>query len=414
MHLLVLDDDERINAFVGSVAQRRGWTVDAATREAAFQAHFDVRRPDAILLDLQLGVSDGIEQLRFLHRRNFSGAVVLMSGFDARVLAAAQKVGHSLGIVIDTVIEKPARAARVAVVLEEIERQATVSAVDVPNIASKAVADQPDAVVISPREIALALTAGQMELYLQPIVSTSDQSVTKAEGLIRWRHRVAGVIPPDRFVPIAEQDDATIDQLTKWVIETALMRSRQLRERGFDVQICVNVSGRNLRSLDFPDQVAALMEESGTSPAAIGLEITESVAMHDVNATADVLTRLRLKGFTLAIDDFGTGYSSLEALRRMPFSTIKIDKGFVADLRNSRDSMTIVKSIVDLARNMGLTTVAEGVENEAVADLLTGLGVDAMQGYYFSRALVFEQFHPWLRARLERSSVLPSGTVTGV
>jgi EAL domain-containing protein (putative c-di-GMP-specific phosphodiesterase class I) len=163
------------------------------------------------------------------------------------------------------------------------------------------------------------------------------------------------------------------------------------------------VSGRNLRSLDFPDQLAALLEQSGTPPAAIGLEITESVAMHDVNATADVLTRLRLKGFTLAIDDFGTGYSSLEALRRMPFSTIKIDKGFVADLRDSRDSVTIVKSIVDLARNMGLTTVAEGVENETVADLLIALGVDSLQGYYFSRALVFEQFHPWLRARLERS-----------
>jgi EAL domain-containing protein (putative c-di-GMP-specific phosphodiesterase class I) len=147
--------------------------------------------------------------------------------------------------------------------------------------------------------------------------------------------------------------------------------------------------------------LAALLEQRGAEPGSIGLEVTESVAMHDANATADVLTRLRLKGFTLAIDDFGIGYSSLEALHRMPFSTVKIDKGFVAGLGGSRDSLTIVKSVIDLARNLGLTTVAEGVENETVADLLIGLGVDALQGYHFSQPLRFEQFHAWLLARLD-------------
>jgi EAL domain-containing protein (putative c-di-GMP-specific phosphodiesterase class I)/ActR/RegA family two-component response regulator len=399
MHLLVLDDDERINAFIASVAERHGWSVEAVTFGAAFQALFDIRRPDAIFLDLQLGAGDGIEQLHFLRHQNFSGAVVLMSGFDARVLAVAQQVGNSLGIVIDTVIEKPARAARVAAVLEQIERNAQASTGGVAAVIAGKGENQPNADMISTREIARAIADNEMELHLQPVVSAIDGSVRRAEALIRWRHPVAGLIPPDRFVPIAEQDDATTDQLTRWVIGTAIVHGHKLAERGFEVQICVNVSGRNLRSLDFPDQLAALLKHRDALPGAIGLEITETVAMLDVEATKDILTRLRLKGFTLAIDDFGIGYSSLEALLRMPFSTVKIDKGFVTDLRNSRDSLTIVKSVIDLARNMGLTTVAEGVENEEVAALLIGLGVDALQGYHFSRPLPFEQFSAWLQAR---------------
>jgi EAL domain-containing protein (putative c-di-GMP-specific phosphodiesterase class I) len=125
--------------------------------------------------------------------------------------------------------------------------------------------------------------------------------------------------------------------------------------------------------------------------------------MRDPAATADILTRLRLKGFTLAIDDFGTGHSSLEALRRTPFSTIKIDKGFIADLHNSpvsRSALTILRSMIDLARDLGLDCIAEGVENEAVAKRLVALGVSGLQGYYFSRPLRFDLFVDWYRSRL--------------
>ncbi len=396
MHLLIFDDDERVNAFLTAVAVRHGWSVDATTCESGFRTLFDARRPDAIILDLQLGVSDGIEQLRFLHRGGFTGAVVLMSGFDARVLAVAGQVGESLGLTIDTVIEKPARAAHVATVLNDIERRIG----GAPRVADAPIAGkgQPaHAGHISPLAIGQAIEAGQMELFLQPIVSALAGSVTRAEGLIRWHHPRAGLISPDDFMPVAEQDDAVIDQLTRWVIEAAIAQHRQLRQRGFDIRICVNVSGRNLRSLKFPDMVTELLERCVTPSGAIGLEITESIAMSNLNATADILARLRLKGFTLAIDDFGMGYSSLEALRRMPFSIVKVDKGFVADLLTSGDSLSIVRSVIDLARDMGLATVAEGVENEQVAELLISLGVGALQGYHFSRPLPFDQFVAWLR-----------------
>jgi EAL domain-containing protein (putative c-di-GMP-specific phosphodiesterase class I) len=236
-----------------------------------------------------------------------------------------------------------------------------------------------------------------MELHLQPIVSVSDYKSRSAEGLIRWRHPVAGMVPPDGFIPIAERDEAVIDQLTRWVIETAASHPKRLAVLGFPIRVCVNVSGMNLHSLDFPDRVAASLHSASVRPDVIGLEITETSAMRDPAATADILTRLRLKGFMLAIDDFGTGHSSLEALRRIPFSTVKIDKGFVTDIASSRSSLTILRAIIALAHDLGLACVAEGVESEAAAGLLAELGVDNLQGYFFSRPLPLARFATWIR-----------------
>jgi EAL domain-containing protein (putative c-di-GMP-specific phosphodiesterase class I)/ActR/RegA family two-component response regulator len=413
MHLLVFDDDDRIVRFMALVADQRGWTVATAGRESDFHALFRARRPDAIMLDLQLGASDGIEQLRFLHREYYRGEVVLMSGFDARVLAAAQQVGDSLGVRIAAIVEKPARAARVRAVLEAVERhmrRAEPGATPLPGASvagapSGAAADAAETgAAVTPEAVARGLAAGEMELHLQPIVPGTRQSALQAEALIRWRHPRHGLIAPDLFVPVAEQDDAVIDGLTRWVVQTALGCYRELDARGMATRICVNVSGRNLRALDFPDQIAALLDEARVPAGAIGLEMTESVAMADVGATADVLTRLRLKGFALAIDDFGTGYASLEALRRMPFSTLKIDKAFVADMASSCDSLAIVTSVIELAHNMGLDTVAEGVEDAESAAVLRDLGVAAMQGFHFSRPLPFGAFTSWREAWPDRGA----------
>ena len=154
--------------------------------------------------------------------------------------------------------------------------------------------------------------------------------------------------------------------------------------------------------------MAALRERMAVPDHAIGLEITESVAMEDLDVTESVLTRLRLKGFSVALDDFGTGHSSLTALRRMPFSAIKIDKSFVSELQTSSDSFTIVKSVIQLARDMGLESVAEGVENADAARLLTELGIDHLQGYYFSPPVSAREFTQLLRRSATKSRV-PDG-----
>ena len=389
MYLVVLDDDESIGLFMAAVAKERGWTPRAVTREADFQALIAAAPPDAIMLDLQLGFSDGIEQLRFLHGAGYAGAVVLMSGYDARVLASAQQIGDSLGLQIAAVIEKPARAVNVREVLAAIEHK--------PTAAVPAADADPEPDAVSPADVAQALDAGRMELHLQPIVTAAGRSVTRAEALIRWRDPALGLVLPDRFIPAAEQDTDVIDRLTMWVAETGVRQYRRLAELGSEIQICINISGRNLRSLDFPDRMANVLDRVSAPQGAIGLEITESVAMHNLDATAAILTRLRLKGFPVAIDDFGTGHSTLTALRRMPFSAIKIDKSFVGEVETSSDSLTIVRSVIQLARDMRLASVAEGVASAGTARLLTELGIDSLQGFYFSRPLPFDDFVAWLR-----------------
>jgi len=390
MQLVVLDDDQAVAEFLASVGVGSGWAVHAFVREDEFQALVSVSPPDAILLDLQLASSDGVEQLEFLHDCHYTGAVVLMSGFDARVLASAQQIGSSLGLNIIAALEKPARPVRVREVLAQIARSPT-AGVTAPAVAGPATA------VISTDEVARAMYAGRMELHLQPIIAAASHAVKRAEALIRWRDPARGLVGPDQFIPIAEQDSAVIDRLTMWVAETGVSHYRRLAELGSGIQICINISGRNLQSQDFPDRMAGLLERHAVPQGALGLEITESVAMHDLDATASVLTRLRLKGFPVAIDDFGTGHSSLQALRRMPFSAVKIDKSFVSELETSKDSLTIVRSVIQLAHDMGLASVAEGVGTADAARVLTELGIDGLQGYYYSEPLPFNGFAAWLK-----------------
>ena len=396
MHLLVFDDEAAIADIVVAVACDCGWTAARATNAAAFWTLFHAHVPDAIVLDMQLGTSDGVEQLRLLSHEAYAGSVVLMSGFHPRVLASAQDVGRSLGLAVRAVIEKPARAARVRAVLSALEEAVGTVAKPGPSDAGGGAAADNG---ITPPMVAAAIDAGQLVLHLQPIVSSLDQKTVGAEGLVRWQHPVLGLLPPGEFVPVAETDAAVIDRLTLWAIETAAQHYHALAAQGLAVPINVNVSGRNLQALDFPDRVASLLARNGVPAAAIGLEITETAATGDRRITADILTRLRLKGIGLSIDDLGTGHSTLEALHRMPFSAVKIDRGFVGDVLTSADSFKIVRSVIELAHTMGLTSVAEGVEDQQVADRLTELGIDAMQGYCFSHALPLDGFMAWLRDR---------------
>jgi EAL domain-containing protein (putative c-di-GMP-specific phosphodiesterase class I) len=218
--------------------------------------------------------------------------------------------------------------------------------------------------------------------------------------LLRWRHPLRGNISPDRFIPIVEEDGAAIDALTAWVIDQALDAHKVLDAAGLPVPIGVNISARCLRHLDFPDMVARQVAAAGAAPSALSLEITETIAMVGGGQTADILTRLRLRGFEVAIDDLGAGYASLQALLHIPFSYLKIDKSFVAGITSSRDSLSIVRAISEMARGMHLRSVAEGVETEEVATILRGMGIDALQGALLSMPLPLEALIRWARARV--------------
>jgi EAL domain-containing protein (putative c-di-GMP-specific phosphodiesterase class I)/FixJ family two-component response regulator len=397
MHLLVIDDDVRICSFIAALATALNWTVEIAVEKTAFEALMHRRRPDAVIVDLQLGATDGIEVLRFLAGASYRGPVVLVSGLDDRVLSAAQDVGNSFGLDIAQLLEKPIRAATMRGLLTELESRHLAQPSSKAQVQPGATAAaQPG---FTSHDIARAIDTGEMLLHFQPIFSAGSLDVVSLEALIRWQHPTIGLVLPDQFIPIAEQDDETIDKLTMWVIQNTLQQRRSFEVAGIFVPIAVNVSGINLRRLEFPDLVAQQLTDAGFAPTALTFEVAESIAVADPHRATDILIRLRLKGFELAIDDIGTGYSSLRALQKIPFSCLKIDKSFVMEASTSRDALAIVKSIIELSRSMRLTSVADGVETAEIASQMAELGINAMQGHYFTLPLSADKLIGWISDR---------------
>jgi len=390
--LLILDDEEAIGLILARIATRRGWAVQVTATVAAFKAQFQAVRPDAIMLDLNLGTVDGVEQLRFLHDRQYRGSIVLMSGFADRVLHAASELGKSLGLAMVDVLSKPASNDQIRDLLDTLALHQSVERSD--PVAARSEPAEPE--TLSAAHIDQGLTRGEFGLVFQPIVNAVTRHVEVLEALARWRHPTRGLVMPDEFIPIAEQSNDVIDRFTRWVVRTAGEEARRLHRLGLPASVAVNVSAKNLRFVDFPDRLLELVTDLGLPPSAMTLEITESAATGDPTVTKDILARLRLKGFRLAMDDFGTGFSSLKALLNSPFSELKIDKSFVANLLTSRDARAIARSVARLAFDMGLRTVAEGAETQEVVDQLLEFGVDSLQGYYISRPLHPDQLPAWL------------------
>jgi diguanylate cyclase (GGDEF)-like protein len=244
-------------------------------------------------------------------------------------------------------------------------------------------------------ELRRAIDQDELSLYFQPKVSLRDGTVTCAEALVRWTHPRHGLLGPDQFVPIAEQT-GLVRPLARWVLEAALRQCNRWRQEGLDLAVAVNLSMRNLHDPEVVDTIRQLLARWGIPPARLVIEITESSLMADATRALDVLGRLRAMGVGISIDDFGTGYSSLAYLKRLPVHELKIDKSFVANLAHDDNDAAIVRSTVGLAHDLGLTVVAEGVEDQATWDLLEKLGCDVAQGYFLSHPLPAAELGEWL------------------
>ncbi len=231
-----------------------------------------------------------------------------------------------------------------------------------------------------------AMEAGEIGLVYQPKVAAASGRIVGVEALVRWSHRELGNVPPDEFIGLAERS-GLIRPLTLFVLENALEQAARWHRRGMELEISVNISARNLLDEDLPALVEALLARRRLPAHRLGLEITESVIMEDPQEALEVLMQVAALGVGIAIDDFGTGYSSLAYLRRLPAREIKIDRSFVIEMDRNEDDVTIVRSTIELAHNLGLAVVAEGVETRRVWERLRALGCDYGQGYLFSRPL---------------------------
>jgi diguanylate cyclase (GGDEF)-like protein len=236
--------------------------------------------------------------------------------------------------------------------------------------------------VLRMSELRQAIVEDQLFLLYQPKVKLREGSISGVEVLARWKHPQLGVVEPDEFIPVAERTGLIVP-LTLWVLHQSLIQCRAWDKTGIDLPVAVNLSMLNLSAPELPEQIAGLLKDTAIPAGKLELEITESAIMEDPQETLCTLKEIRELGVRLAIDDFGTGYSSLAHLSRLPVTTIKIDKSFIQDSGTVRDNAVIIRSIIDLAHNLELNVIAEGVETAEAKKLLVALGCDEAQGYYF-------------------------------
>jgi diguanylate cyclase (GGDEF)-like protein/PAS domain S-box-containing protein len=243
-----------------------------------------------------------------------------------------------------------------------------------------------------------AIARGELVLHYQPKVGLDRDEVVGVEALVRWQHPEEGLLPPDEFIPLAEQT-GLIKPLTTHVLRTALAQVRAWREEGHDLAVAVNVSERTILDRDFPDEVRELLAEHEVPGHRLELEITEGTIMADPVRAVDTLRRLRELGVRLSLDDFGTGYSSLSRLRDLPIDELKIDRCFVTGMDTDDRDVAIIRSTIELGHNLGCVVVAEGLESGVAMARLSSLGCDSVQGFHIARPLSPEALIAWLRER---------------
>ncbi|GAA2620139.1 bifunctional diguanylate cyclase/phosphodiesterase [Paractinoplanes durhamensis] len=254
-----------------------------------------------------------------------------------------------------------------------------------------------------------ALDNGDLDVYFQPKVTLTDRHLVGVECLARWQHPTHGEVSPEDFVAVAEHT-GQLSKLTERVLTEGLRRCREWADADRPLSIAVNLSVRTLLDSRFPDQVEALLTQSGVAAAQVTFEISEPGMLGDIERVLPTLYRLRDLGVRLSVDDFGTGASSLSYLRQWPVHEVKIDDSFVQGMATDSGDLAIVRAVVSLSREFGLTVVAEGVESELTLDLLEEMGCEIGQGYLFSRPLPYERLEAWFSAQTEPEST-PTGEV---
>ena len=252
----------------------------------------------------------------------------------------------------------------------------------------------------SPRRLTLmgelrrAFDRNELELYYQPKIGINTDRISGVEALVRWNHPEHGFMTPDEFIPLAERS-GLIKQLSWWVLQNALSQAVLWHEKGIDIGVAVNISPYILLDPELPEAIIGLLSAHKLPRETLTLEITETSVLKDPDLALEILLRLADMGIIISIDDYGTGYSSLSYLRKMPASEVKIDKSFVIDMLKNDNDAVIVRATIELAHNLGMKVVAEGVEDKETAARLKELKCDILQGYYYSRPLAIEDFTKW-------------------
>ena len=396
--LLILDDEPGIAATVAVIAESAGFAAISTTDATEFFSRIEEWQPTHIALDLVMPNMDGVQVLARLAELGCTASIIITSGVGSRVLDAAGRSATGHGLRIAGMLAKPFTPAMLRALL------LSSTAGDDSNAAPPARPPRHlDATEPAPTELRAALDGKQLFLDYQPQIAAGTLALAGFEALVRWNHPERGIIPPDRFIPMAESA-GLINELTDQVLDMSLAwlsDSFPVCADDAEITMSINISPASLGDHDFLEQVLRACERHRVDPSRVILELTESCTMHNPIATLDQLTRMRMKGFQLSIDDFGTGFSSILQLARLPFSELKIDKSFVMTVMHSIESRAVVRSVAGLGHSLGLRVVAEGVEDGATLEFLKGIGCDVAQGFFIARPMPGEAVAGWLAGRQE-------------
>jgi EAL domain-containing protein (putative c-di-GMP-specific phosphodiesterase class I)/ActR/RegA family two-component response regulator len=398
MRILAVDDDAFALRLITHQLGSLGYDDVTATADAreALRALAESGPPfDVVLLDLQMPDIDGVEFVRHLADMGFQGNIGFVSAEDQRMLATVQHIAEAHRLRVCGALHKPVTTEQLGALLGAVT----------PPPARRSGRVTIPAAVYTLDGLAQCIADGALTNVYQPKVSLATGKVTGVETLVRLRHPQDGIVSPDLFVPLLEETPL-IDTLTQAVLQGAVRQGAAWFAAGLPLHVGVNVSVENLSALDFPDTVARLVREAELPPRLLILEVTETRLMRDRLQALDILSRLRLKHIGLSIDDFGTGHSSLQQLRDIPFEELKVDRGFVHGASQDPAKRAILESSLALARQLGMRTVAEGVELLEDWQLLRQLGCDVAQGYFVARPMPPEEIPAWLAAWEQRREAL--------
>jgi EAL domain-containing protein (putative c-di-GMP-specific phosphodiesterase class I)/FixJ family two-component response regulator len=340
---------------------------------------------DIVICDLRMPVMDGLEFLRRAGELGYRGSVLIASALDRTLLAAAEAMSKAYGINLLGAVSKP-------VTQQMLETATARHGVAQPKVHARPAPRR----VFTPDEIIQGLEHDEFEPFFQPKVDLATGRVIGCEALARWRHPEHGLIPPAAFVKILEVA-GKVDDLMWVVLRKAIVFCGTLNTTGVESSVAVNLSLKSLNNVELAGRVAATVERHNLDPRKVCLEITESAATTNLGAALENLTRLRMAGFGLSIDDFGTGYSSMEQLTRIPFTELKIDRSFVSNAATHEPARVMLTSCLQIARQLKLKAVAEGVETQQEWDLLQELGCDLAQGYFIAKPMEASAYLTWLQ-----------------
>lgn len=370
--ILMVDDDPFMLRMLSAMLQSMGYETvgTASSAEAALTRMTDQPGSvEVIICDLHMPVMDGIEFLQKLCDTPFCGGVILLSGEGSHMMHAVQKLLQGSRLKILGAVKKPGSRAELHALLESW-KPLSVETEDCP-------------IVFAASELHSAISDRQLVLHYQPRVDLRTGELGGMEALVRWQHPAHGLVYAEKFIGIAEEC-GVIESLTAWVFDEALGQLSRWHAQGRRIQMAVNVSMGNLRSPDFASRIRTQVEIAGVAPQDVTLEITKSRLLTPLSIPLETLVRLRLHRFRLSIDDFGAGHSSFAQLRDVPFTELKIDRGFVSGARQNQLIRPMLDSSISIAKRLNMQSVAEGVETEDDWHLVRELECDFAQGYFIA------------------------------